>query len=283
MTVHRIYSLTSIGRPVDLQISTNRNMVILMAPAALLAGVVAFWQDVSWLQIVGYSLGGALTAFGGWALGRELDPDDQAAAFFSLVSCVVILLFIDPNATAYYFLVLFTTLGLVRQVNRTTGLEARVSDSIVLLALTLWVVYGTANALFALAAGLSFALDGFLHKPLRRQWLFALLSFGATAVYMVDHDSARDVYTIPHSLAQWLAAMVAVMFSINILLVRKVSSLADVGHRPLNVARVRGGMLVALIALAQGLPAVRDVSLLAAAITGICLAAALRRSFRKPA
>jgi hypothetical protein len=283
LTIHRIYSLTSIGRPVDLEYRTNRNMAILMAPAALFAAGVAIWQGTSWLQTLGFGLGGALAAFGGWALGRELDPDDGPAAFVSLVACVLVLLFIDPNAAGYYFLVLFTTLGLVRQVNRTTGLEARVSDSLLLLALTLWVVYGTGNPLFALVAGLSFALDGSLSKPLRRQWVFALLSFGATVVYMVDHDMGREVYHIPQNLTQWLAALVAIMCTINILLLRKVSSLTDVGRRPLDVARVRGGMSVALLAIVQGLPTVREVSLLAAAALGVCLAAALRRSFRRSA
>jgi len=283
LTIHKIYSLSSIGRPVDLKTRTNRNMVILMAPAAIAAAAVAFWQGGSWSQTLGFTLGGALAVFGGWALGRELDPDDQVSAYISLVACVLIFLFIGPSASAYYFLVLFATLGLVRQVNRTTGLEARISDSLLLLALTLWVVYATANPLFALAAALSFGLDGLLSKPLRRQWVFALLSIGATIVYMVDHDVGRELFSVPRSLAQWLAALIAVMFAINILLLKKVTSVADVSRRPLDPARIRGGMAVALLALLQGLPEVREVSLIAAAIAGVCLAAAFRRSFRNPA
>lgn len=283
MTIHKIYSLTSIGRAVDWKVRTNRSMLISLAPAALAAVLVAVWQDAAPTPALGFTVGAALAAFGGWALGRELDPDDQAAAFVALGVTVLVMLFIGPAGGYYHLLVLFATLGLVRQVNRTTGLEARLTDSLLLLGLTLWVMYGTENPLFGLVAGLSFALDGSLDKPLRRQWPFALLSFGGVIVYMVDHDLGLGVYDVPNTLAQWLAALAAVVFALNILITRKVVSVADVSRRPLNPARVRGGMSVAVVAVAQGLPEVNEVALLAAVIAGICLTGAFRRSFRNPA
>ncbi len=283
MTIHRIYTLTSIGRPIEMRISTNRLMVILLAPSALVALLLAFWQEVPAVGAVVFALTTALGAFGGWALGRELDPDDQAAAFIAQALAVLVMLFIGPGGASYLFLVLFTTLGLVRQVNRTTGLEARLTDSLLLLGLTLWVMYGTENPLYGLVAGLSFALDGSLKKALRRQWLFAILSVGGTVVYMVDHDLGFGMISPPHTLPQWLAALVAVVFALNILSTKKVISVTDVSRGVLNVTRVRGGMWVALVALVLGLPEVAEVAVIAAAAAGISLAGALRRSFRSPA
>lgn len=261
----------------------NRAMVLLLVPAALAAAVLAWWQDATSAQALVFTMTTALAAFGAWAMGRELDPDQQAAAFTALVIAVLVMLFIGPEADSYHLLVLLTTLGFVRQVNRTTGLEARLSDSLVLFGLMLWVVYATESPLFALVAGCSFALDGVLGKPLRRQWVFALLSFGTTVVYMVDHDLTRAVYSIPGTLPQWLAALAAVVFGLNMLRLRKVTSVGDVSRRPLDPARVRGGMAVALLAVALGLPEVREVALIAAALAGVCLASAFRRSFRNPA
>jgi hypothetical protein len=258
-------------------------MVIALAPVALAAALVALWQGAAWDGALSHAVATALAAFGSWALGRELDPDDEPAAFFALVVAVLLMLLLGVEAGFKPLLVLFVTLGLVRQVNRCTGLEARLSDSVLLLALTLWVVYGTQNPLFALVAGLSFALDGSLERPLKRQWLFALLSFGAIIVYTVDHDLGLQVYHVPRSLPQWLAAIAAVVFALNIFLTRSLSSVSDVGHRPLSLVRVRGGMVVALVAVIQGLPEVREVALLAAVLTGICLATAFKRSFRNPA
>lgn len=264
-------------------VPTNRVMVILLAPAALAGAGVTLWSDASWTATLVFALATALAAFGAWALGRELDPDQQGAAFTALVIAVLLMLIIGPGAENYHLLILFTTLGFVRQVNRTTGLEARLSDSLVLFGLMLWVVYATENPLFALVAGCSFALDGVLVKPLRRQWVFALLSFGTTVVYMVDHDLIRALYSIPGTLPQWLAALAVVVFALNMLRLRKVVSVGDVSRRPLDRARVRGGMAVALLAVALGLPEVREVSLVAAALAGVCLASAFRRSFRNPA
>ncbi len=261
----------------------NRAMVIVLAPVAAAGASVAFWHGVPWPSVLGFALATALAAFGTWAMGRELVPDQQSAAFAALVVSVLVLLLIGPAASKGYLLVLFTTLGLVRQVNRTTGLQARITDSLVLFALTLWVVYGTGNPLFAVVAGLSFSLDGILDRPLRRQWLFAILSFGTAVVYMVDHDLAGTVYGVPRTLAQWLAAMAAVMFALNAMLLKNVTSVADIGGKPPRPARVRGGMAVAFLAVVLGLPEVREVARIAATLAGVCLASAFRRSFRNPA
>jgi hypothetical protein len=67
------------------------------------------------------------------------------------------------------------------------------------------------------------------------------------------------------------------------LLIRKVNSVSDVSRRPLDPARVRGGIAVAALAVAQGLPEIHEVALIAAVMAGICLASAFRRSFRNPA
>lgn len=282
MTIHRIYTLTSIGRPVDVRYPTNRAMLILLAPAAILALALALWQGVDASGTSVFVASTILAAFGAWALGRELAPDDQAAAFAGMGLAIIVMLILGPASGGYGLLVMFVTLGLVRQVNRTTGLEARLSDSIVLLLLSIWVIYSDVNPLFGLVAALSFFLDGFLPGPLRRQWVFALISLGAFVVYMVDHDLEDGVYSLPHSLAQWITALIAVIFALNLLSGRKFISLADVGRKPLNSARVRGGMLVALVAVVQGLPSIRDVGLVAAALAGVCLTAAFRRSFSNP-
>jgi hypothetical protein len=257
-------------------------MVICLAPAALMAVALALWQGASVTDSLLFVAATVLAAFGAWAMGRELAPDDQASAFVALAIAIVVMLLVGPAAPGYGLLVLFTVLGLVRQVNRTTGLEARISDSFLLIGLSVWVIYLTANPLFGLVACLSFVLDGYLVSPLRRQWTFALVAMGAVVVYMVDHDSSGGIYSTPDTLPQWTAALIAVVFALNILLKKSVSSVSDVGRKPLSPARVRGGMTVALIAIVQGLPEVREIGLVTAAAAGVCLTSAFRRSFTNP-
>jgi hypothetical protein len=257
-------------------------MLIMLAPAALVALVAGLWQGASTTESAIFAIVTALAAFGAWAMGREIAPDDQAAAFVAMAAAVVVMLLLGAGTYGYGLLVLFTTLGLVRQVNRTTGLEARMSDSLVLLALSLWVIYSDVNPLFGLVAAVSFFLDGYLVKPLRRQLVFALFSAGAFVVYLVDHDLERGLYSMPHTLPQWAAALIAVIFALNLLSGKESSSFADVGKKKLDTARIRGGMLVALLAVIQGLPDIRDVGVLTAALAGVCLSSAFRRSFTNP-
>lgn len=274
--------MTSIGRPVDIKYATNRNMLILLVPTAIAALVIGFFQERAILDVMVYSLTAILAGFGSWALGRELAPDDQAAAFAGMALAVIVILVTGPASATYGLLVIFTTLGLVRQVNRTTGLEARLTDSLLLTVLSIWVVYSTGNPLFGVVSAVSFAMDGFLAKPLRRQWLFALIMVVAVIIYMVDHESSQKLYSLPDTLVEWVAVLIAFVFALNLLLKKNVTSVADVGRKKLDLPRVRGGMLVALLVLVAGFPAIYDIGLVTASAAGVCLASAIRRSFTNP-
>ena len=62
-------------------------------------------------------------------------------------------------------LVVYVTLGLVRMVNRSSGLAAKRSDSIAMMVLSIVVVYSTQSPLFGAVAALAFFLDGSLKMP----------------------------------------------------------------------------------------------------------------------
>jgi len=56
----------------------------------------------------------------------------------------------------------------------------------------------------------------------------------------------------------------------------------DVHDRPLDVNRVRGGMLVALCAALQGIQSPAAVAVIVASIAGVCVGMAFRKSFKAP-
>ena len=277
MNSRRLYRYTSIARPLDLSLATNRAVLILTSLAAVLGALL------SWSAGTGAALQAAvwfaLIVFGSWALARELDPDDNPAAFISLAAGLLVALALDSPGV----LVVFVTLGLARIVNRTTGLAARKSDSAVLALLSILVIYTTASPLYGLVAGLAFILDGSLREPLRHQWLFGLVCIGATIVYMVDHDVGPGQLSPPDSLLEWLGLLALLVFALNTLLTRKVHARADVNRRRLEVNRVRGGMAVGLLAALQGLERPEGVVVIVAAIAGIGLGVAFRKGFKAPA
>jgi len=278
MANRRIYQYTSIGRPLDPSFPTNRAVLVLMPLAAVVGAAADWYRHADPMLAVQQAVLFALVVFVSWALARELDPDDNAAAFISLGSGLLVSLVLGSPGV----LIAFVTLGLVRIVNRSTGLTARRSDSIVLMILTIVVIYVTGSPLFGAVAALAFILDGSLKEPLRQQWVFGLICLGASIVYMVDHDISPGQVRVPDTLFEWLSLLFLLIFALNILLTRKVRSKGDVNHRLLDTKRVRGGMAVGLFAAFQGINDLPEVAVIVAVIAGICVGMAFRRRFRTP-
>jgi hypothetical protein len=279
MASHRIYQYSSIGRPLDPAYPTNRAVLSLLPVAALAGAVLALLQGESALEVLSRAMIFLLAAFGSWALARELDPDDHPAAFISMaVGLLAASLVQDPG-----ILVMFVTLGLARIVNRSTGLVARKVDSIVLMALSIWLMYRSDSPLFGIVAALAFILDGSLSEPLRRQWLFALICLAGSVVYMVDHTQWIQGYGAPNSLFEWLSLLFLLIFALDTMLLKRVRSAGDFNGAPLDVARVRGGMAIGFFAALQGINRPDSVVLIVATIAGICLGMAFRKGFKAPA
>jgi hypothetical protein len=278
MANHRIYQYTSIGRPLDPSYVTNKAVLVMMPISAVVGAAVGWFRHADPLLALQQALLFALVLFVSWALARELDPDDNPAAFISLGCGLLVALALGNPG----ILIAFVTLGLVRIVNRSTGLAARKTDSVVLTILSIVVIYVTGSPMFGVVAALAFVFDGSLKDPLRHQWLFGLVCLGATVVYMVDHDISLGQIRVPDALFEWLSVLVLLIFALNILLTKKVRSKGDIGRRPLDVKRVRGGMTVGLLAALQGINELPGVAVIVAVIAGICIGMAFRKRFRTP-
>jgi hypothetical protein len=276
---HRIYKYSSIGRPLDPEYRTNKAVLVLMPVGAGLGALTAWMADQPGGQVLLQAMYFLLIVFGSWALARELDPDDHAAAFIGLA----IALFAALTVESPGILIVFATLGLVRIVNRSTGLVARQLDSVIVMLLAFAVIYTTQSPFFGLVAALAFILDGSLKEPLRRQWIYALICFGGTIVYLVDHDVGLTNLAAPDSLFGWLALLFLLIFALNTLLLKEVHSRSDVNGTTLDLSRVRGGMVVGLMAALQGIGRPEGVVIIVTVIAGIGIGMAFRKGFKSPA
>jgi len=276
---HRIYQYTSIGRPLDPAYPTNKAVLILMPLAAVLGAVMAWTGGAAAPQILQQAVFFLLIVFGSWALARELDPDDNPVAFISMAVAIFAALVVESPG----ILIVFATLGLIRIVNRSTGLEARLIDSIVVMLLSFWVIYAMQSPFFGLVAALAFILDGSLKDPLRRQWVFGLICLGGTIVYLVDHGFSSGLPSRPDSLFEWLSLLFLLIFALDTILTKTVHAKGDVKAQALDVNRVRGGMAVGLFAALQGVGRPDDVVIIVAVIAGICIGIAFRKGFKAPA
>lgn len=278
MANHRIYQYTSIGRPLDPAYPSNKAVLVLMPLAAVMGAMHAWLDGGSLADVLAEAFEFLLILFGSWALARELDPDDNPAAFVSAALAMLAAFLVDEPGV----LIVFSALLLVRTVNRSTGLESRLADSLIVTALAIWTMYATAIPFYGAVAGLAFILDGSLREPLRRQWIFGLICLAGSVVYMVDHDYSLAQLSAPATLFEWLSLVFLLMFALDALLLKKVHAHGDTDHRRLDVNRVRGGMGVGILAALAGFGRPQVVVIIVAVIAGLCIGMALRKGFKAP-
>ena len=155
MINYRIYQYTSIARPPDPSETAMRVIAYLLPVVAVLGAALAWRAGLGAVGALREALLFVLALYGCWALARELDPDDTPAAFLGAgVAMLAMALVAAPGV-----LIVYVTLGLVRMVNRSSGLRARRSDSVVLTVVAIWLMYAMASPLYGLVAALAFMLD----------------------------------------------------------------------------------------------------------------------------
>lgn len=274
-----LYSLTAIGRPVDPAWPSNRALLALL-PVAALAGAGMATTSLSVVDDpVTAALRGALALFGGWAVTRELAPDDDAAAFVSAaLAWVAAMLMTDAS-----LLPLFAALVIARVVNRTTGLPVMISDAVLVCGFVVWVTVTLGKPLVGIASALAFALDVRFDES--RRWpLIPAAACLVAAVYAVIGTNGVTLNLAPAPTN--VATLIALLgFVAVIVRTRALASVCDVEGKPLSAARVRGGMAAVAIAAAgyflqtPGAAAGAELPLIA------CLAGALLgrlRPLRRP-
>jgi hypothetical protein len=273
----RVYTITSIGRPLDPAYPTNRAVLGLLPLAAVVAGGFAAGGGVGIAGVLGRAAGGALAAFGSWALAREIAPDDEITGAFGAMALGFTTYLVFEAALVPVFAALF----FARLVARTTGLAATGPDSLVVTAIALFAAWSAGSPWPAAAGAAAFSLDAVLAPGLARQWLFAGLC-AAGAVALTSAGLAPDIVPVQPDLVPRTAATIIVVGAIALIAgTRNVAALCDATDEPLSVTRVRAGQLVTLLTAlawaAAGSAGIEAGALVWATLAAVTLAAASRR------
>lgn len=279
----RIYEVTSIGRPLDPGYPTNRAVLVLLPVAAAAAGGLAAAGGASLGGVLGRAAGGALAAFGSWALAREIAPDDEVVGAFLAMTLGFVAYVALETALAPVFAALF----LARVVARTTGLAATGLDSLFVTAIALFAAWRAGSPWPAAAGAAAFALDAVLAPGLARQWLFAGLC-GAGAVALTSTGLAPDVVPVQPDLLPRLAGTIVLVGTIALIAAtRGVDARCDATGEPMSTARVRGAqaiaLLMALATSASGSAGVEAGALVWTTLAAVIVAAAGRAARREAA
>ena len=243
MSRRATFTYTSIARPVDPSYPTNTAVLVLMPIGGAIAAGVALSSGTPWGMSIMDAVYGLLVVFGSWALTREVAPDDNPAAFVGMAAAYSAFLIVGAPS----LLLLFTTLGLVRIVNRSVGLPARGLDSVCVLGLTTWAVFILDDPLVGLVGGVAFIFDAFLREPRRSQLLFAMACVAGSALYVSLYGVELSFSGSMSGAEIWLTTLVAIGSVHLILQTGVITSVGDATGVQLSSERVRGGTLIALL------------------------------------
>jgi hypothetical protein len=229
---------SGLARTVDLHYPTNRAIVVLFA--AVVIGDILVRYSLG-MGVTESLLGGILSGiavFLAWALARELDPDDDYAAFASAGLMIVALAVFPFPDLIFSLLVLL----LLRIVNRTTGIPSHPLDTAAVLVLTAWPLFkGFISGGAATTAAL--LLDSRLSNPTRRNLWAAGLAVLETVIFFPIVGMRAG----PAGLYRVAALLIASLLFLPVVFgSRRVVSLGDVTGEPLDSVRVRAAQVLGL-------------------------------------
>lgn len=241
-----VYRYTSIARPVDPRYSTNRALLILLPLLALASAGLGVFIELD-RGAVSLALGTLLAGFAAWALTRELAPDDDAAAFVALALSWPAYLFFRTGSVLLPFVALF----LVRIVNRSTGVPARMLDTVAILGFCIWAAISLEQNLILLIAAAAFSLNATLREPQHYQFLAAAVCLGVFGWLLADGASLVSGYLTARD---W--SIVAIVAAAILLVIRENGephSVCDAHAQPLDASRVNAGLAIGFLLAVQAL------------------------------
>jgi hypothetical protein len=261
-------SNSALVRPVDPRYPTNLAILLLAGAVAVSSALVVFGEGAGIRESAIHGVLSGSAVFLAWAIARELDPDEEYAAFAAAGLMVAALAIFPLPDLVFSLLVLL----LLRIVNRSVGSTVRLWDTAAVLLLTCWALQ-RGSIVAGAAATAALLLDARLSKPTGHHLPAAALAFLATVAAFLLAGARID----PAPLGVIAAVVFATLSAIPLIAgSRQVRSSSDLGAEPLDPGRVRAaqvlGLLTAVaIALLGGLPAVVSALPLWTGLLGIGL------------
>ena len=271
-----VYRLSSISRPLEAKYPSNLAVLILLP--VTLAGTAA-WHLSSGAGLVdaGFEgLGAMCAGFLIWALGRELDPDRNPGAFIALAA-VAPIVFLDLD---YSLWTLAFVLMATRVVNRTVGNPVKLGDIALVLILAALAVFRDGYSEMGYVAGLALALDAFLDRKRTLNIVGALVAIAFSVWNLIELEGdlrtllLSAIEVMPQALLYGALGVLGLGL-LHALLLGHLNSVGDATGEPLSGLRVRGGILITLLAglamLTEGEPGLMAGLGLFAAVAGVVL------------
>ena len=236
----RISSISSLARIVDPRYPTNLSILIIAAIAGGGYLIYNLSAGTDLLSAFGAAFVFAVGIFLTWALGREIDPEHELAAFAGL------LLFIPGYLVlgASDLIMLLTILLLVRMLNQTTGLQPKFLDLLAIIALgSVLLVRGA--WIFGFFCTAAFILEAWLGESRNRYLVLSgLMAFLTLTSILIFKPTSPSIETTPAQLVFVISA--TLLFIPLVLHTRKINVICDYQPERLKPVRVQAGQVFAI-------------------------------------
>lgn len=236
-------AITSLARPLDLRVASNRFAVFWTVVSFLVAATAWVVNDKPLGEAAVGGLQVAIGAFLAWALARELDPDRPASARWAGMLSLLFAAVLGAPA----LLPCAVVMVMARVFVRTSGLAPRVTDLVLLVAGAILAASTLAGAVAALVLATALALD------LRHEDALETGPIAAAAIAIVVGGGIRLVAADPLEWARPETAELVIAALVLVALVpgraRPLTSRADDTGLPLDPNRLAVARRLALVAV----------------------------------
>lgn len=237
-----LLKFTHIGRIVDPQYPTNRAIMLWSILASVAVFVMRMIEGLEVGTAMYQTVYVAITVFLTWALTREVDPEEPLSAFMATALITVALIAFMPEVN---LLALPYLMFVIRIINRTIGLPAKWTDSLVILGFTASIAF-VSSWVYALPGVIAFLLDALLPEADRKQFLFAGASL-VVVVFAYINQAGETALTLPSIEVMIALGLATLIFFPTILRSRQLTVGCDVPASTLYPQRVQAGQLFTLL------------------------------------
>jgi hypothetical protein len=268
-----MYRYTGLGRAIDLRNPSNRFMVAVALVSSTVAYTFADAEPVKAAITVGGS------AFFGWALAREIDPDRALSAAISGPAAAALGWWAHIQETPVSLGTLYLLMVAVRVVIRSTGVPPTRLDLGLHLAIVTWLSAGSHAWPAALVMAVALVRDTRLPDPAPSEnlWWGAGIGVAATLVAGVASDPTAWVFPDATGAALLVAGVIGTAVVVR---PQPVTAVSDARREPLDPLRLSlgrlaagtGAVLVTMVGGAAGLWAVAPALVAIAATAAVRLA-----------
>lgn len=232
----QMHEMTGLGRPIDPKLRSNRVAVA----GSVLAGtiyILSMWLGQEVPDFVG-AVSVAMGVFLSWALVREIDPDNNGAAYLAMAGAGIVGILSPPAALVAGVLLLTT-----RILSGSVGSGLRSPDLLVLVAAAAYA--GTQPVAWPIAGLLVFAVIRSPHPMAKAAATsMTVAALGSALIFVSDFTPA-----VP-GLGTWIVLLGLAVTGWRQIRFPHVESLSDAGTpiSPTGVGLARLATLTAIVA-----------------------------------